>query len=110
MSAQVAYSGGEFSKSSTVRGAKRSSAEWIAEAPSGAAVLPLADFGTVLFGEDSTGITGTCEATMGGKTQPIGSFSTIEEITMENSNNVKEAIPSGLSSDGTSFSVTWAAQ
>ena len=98
MSAQVVYSGGEFSKSSTVRGAKRSSAEWIAAAPSSAS------------GEDSTGITGTCEATMGGTTQPIGSFSTTEEITMENSNNVKEAIPSGLSSDGTSFSVTWAAQ
>src|ERR1700729_2923660 len=87
ISAKVVYNGSEFtatitdettgksfSTSSTVRGAKRSSAEWIAEAPSSRSVLPLADFGTVLFGEDTTGITGTNEATMGGTTGVIGSF------------------------------------
>jgi hypothetical protein len=126
MSASVVYSGSEFTvtiedvttgksynKSSTVRGAQRSSAEWIAEAPCCTArggILPLADFGTVLFGEDSTGITGTNYATDSATSGPIGSFATIEAITMESSSGAKEAIPSGLSSDGTSFSVTWDSQ
>jgi hypothetical protein len=101
--------GQSFTKSKKVPGAARSSAEWIAEAPSSGTILPLADFGTVLFGEDSTAITGTCYATDSSTHGPIGAFSTtIEEITMEK-NSVMEAIPSGLSSDGTSFSVTWAA-
>jgi hypothetical protein len=126
MSAQVVYSGSEFtititnettgksySKSARVRGAKRSSAEWIAEAPcctSSGGILPLADFGTVLFGEDSTGVTGTNEATMGGTTGVIGSFANIFAITMESSTGALEAVPSGLSSDGSSFSVTWDSQ
>lgn len=126
ISAQVVYSGSEFtititdettgksySKSSTVRGAKRSSAEWIAEAPcctSGGGILPLADFGTVLFGEDSTGVTGTNEATMGSTTGVIGSFANIFAITMESSTGALEAVPSALSSDGSSFSVTWDSQ
>lgn len=102
--------GESFSKSAAVRGAQRSSAEWIAEAPcctASGGILPLADFGTALFGEDSTGVIGTCEAKTSTKAGPIGSFPTIEEMTMEKS-SVKEAIPSSLSSDGTSFSVTWA--
>lgn len=121
MSAKVVYSsskftititnettGKSFSKSSTVSGAQRSSAEWIAEAPSsGSGALPLADFTEVLFGDDHTGVTGTCDATDSTKSGAIGVFPTIEEITMEKS-SVKEAIPSKLSSDGTSFSVTWA--
>ena len=123
ISAQVVYSGSEFtititdettgksySKSSTVRGAKRSSAEWIAEAPFGRSVLPLADFGTILFGEDTTGVTGTNEATMGGTTAVIGSFADIFEITMESSKGALEAVPSALSTDGSSFSVTWDSQ
>ncbi|MGA2588777.1 MAG: G1 family glutamic endopeptidase [Bryobacteraceae bacterium] len=123
MSASVVYNGSEFTitiedvttgksytKSSTVRGAKRSSAEWIAEAPcctSGGGILPLADFGTVLFGEDSTGVSGTNFAVDSTTSGPIGAFPSIEEITMETSGKVKEATPSGLSGDGTSFSVTW---
>lgn len=125
MSASVVYSGSEFtvtitdvttgksySKSSKVAGAKRSSAEWIAEAPccaASGAPLPLADFGTVLFGEDSTSVSGTGYATDGATNGPIGSFSTFEQITMERGGGVKKAIPSGLSGDGTSFSVNWAA-
>jgi hypothetical protein len=42
-----------------VSAAARSSAEWIAEASSSGEILPLADFGTALFGKDSTGIAGT---------------------------------------------------
>lgn len=123
MFAKVVYSGSQFtitiedvttgksySKSSTVRGASRSSAEWIAEAPCCTArggILPLADFGTVLFGEDSTGVSSTNYATDGNTNGPIGSFSSIEEITMATSGGAKEAVPSSLSSDGTSFSVKW---
>lgn len=120
MSAKVVYSGSQFTitiedvttgksytKSSTVRNAQRSSAEWIAEAPSSSSVLPLADFGTVLFGEDSTGVSNTNYATDSTTSGPIGTFSSIEEITMETSSGAKEAVPTSLSSDGTSFSVTW---
>jgi hypothetical protein len=123
MSASVTYSGSEFTitiedvttgksytKSSTVSGAKRSSAEWIAEAPcctAGGGILPLADFGTVLFGEDSTGVGGTNYATDSATSGPISAFSSIEEITMDSSKGAKEAVPTGLSGDGTSFSVTW---
>jgi len=123
MSASVVYSGGEFTvtitdvttgksftKSATVSGAKRSSAEWIAEAPcctGSGGILPLADFGTVLFGEDSTGVSGTNFATDSTVSGAIGKFPTIEQITMQTSGGTKEAVPSGLSSDGTSFSVTW---
>jgi len=124
ISAQVVYNGTEFtititdvttgktfSKSATVSSAKRSSAEWIAEAPcctAGGGILPLADFGTVLFGDDSTGVAGTNYATDSATSGPIGSFPTIEEITMVSTTNAPEAIPSGLSADGTSFSIFWA--
>jgi hypothetical protein len=124
MSASVVYNGSEFTitiedvttgksytKSSKVSGASRSSAEWIAEAPcctSRGGILPLADFGTVLFGEDSTGISGTNFATDSSNSGAIGTFpaASIEEITMA-TRSAKEATPSALSSDGTSFSVTW---
>ena len=123
ISASVTYSGSEFTvkltnvstgksftRSSKVSSAKRSSAEWIAEAPSsGSGVLPLSDFGTVFFGEDSTGVTSTNEATISGSTKAIGNFSSssVEQITMETSGGSTEAVPSSLSSDKTSFSVQW---
>jgi hypothetical protein len=72
--------------------------------------LPLADFGTVLFGDDSTGVSGTNYATDSTTSGAIGAFPSIEEITMATSGGTKEAVPSALSSDGTSFSVTWASQ
>lgn len=102
--------GATFTKTKSVSGAKRSSAEWIAEAPSSfSGVLPLADFGTVFFGQDETGVSSTCYATIGSATGPIGSFSSssVESITMETSNGTLEAVPSALSSDKTSFSVQW---
>jgi hypothetical protein len=126
MSAKVTYNGTEFTttitdettgksftKSATVSGAKRASAEWIAEAPcctGRGGILPLADFGTVLFGKDTTGVTGTNEADMGGTIGLIGSFANIFAITMETSASVLEAVPSGLSSDGSSYSVVWDSQ
>lgn len=122
MSAEVQYSGGRFtvtlrnvtttasfSTSARVHSAQRSSAEWIAEAPSSSGgILPLADFGTVSFGADTTGVASTCTATIGGITGAIGSFgSNAQSITMVTSQGAVKATPSSLSTDGTSFSVTW---
>jgi len=103
--------GQSFSTSTKVNSAKRSSAEWIAEAPSGfGGILPLADFGTAVYGADNTGVTGTSEATVSGTTAPIGSFgSNVYQITMVSVSDpsVSKAVPSSLSSDGSSFSDVW---
>jgi len=83
----------------TTSGAQLSSAEWIAEAPSSfSGVLPLADFGTVTFT--------ACSADINGTTGPISDF-TYDPLTMETSTGTKKAVPSALSPDGSSFSVTW---
>ena len=112
--------GNSFSTTGTVNGATRSSAEWIAEAPSSnRGVLPLANFGTVNFGQDYTSVIGTCDATINGVSDPIGLFSSsaIQTITMATETYnfrthsytiVPKAVPTLLSTDGTSFSVTWA--
>jgi hypothetical protein len=93
--------------------AVRSSAEWIAEAPccvSGTTVYPVPNFGTALFGQDSTSITGTNDAT---EASHNGAFNTfpggdVFAITMVNaSTSATEAVPSAPSSDGSSFSVQW---
>ncbi|MBV9400317.1 MAG: hypothetical protein JO062_20225 [Bryobacterales bacterium] len=99
-----------FSVSTHVPNAAASSAEWIAEAPYSGGVLPLANFGTVLFGQDSTAVMETCNATIGGTSGPIGSPSfanDVAEITMVNGSGATKAAPSDLSSDGSSFSVAW---
>lgn len=71
------------------------SAEWIAEAPSSSGgVLPLANFGTVGFS--------SCTA----DGVAISSNPSPDAITMV-SGGVTKAQPSGLSSSGTAFSVTW---
>jgi hypothetical protein len=126
MSASVTYSGSEFTititnettgksytKSSTVRGAKRSSAEWIAEAPcctSGDGILPLSDFGTILFGEDTSGVSGTNYATDSSTSGAISAFgAAVEEINkVGSSSSPQTSTCSALSTDGTSFSCTWA--
>ncbi|MGA9474588.1 MAG: G1 family glutamic endopeptidase [Terriglobales bacterium] len=124
MSASVTYSGSEFtikitnvttgktfSKSSRVSGARRTSAEWIAEAPcctGSGGILPLADFGTVDLGSDYTGVSGTNDATDGAISGPISEFgSSVFSITMVSSGGANEAVPSALSADGTSFDVVW---
>lgn len=127
MSAEVSYLGSQFtvtitdkttgktfSKSSAVKGAARTSAEWIAEAPccsrSGGS-LPLSDFGTVKFGLDYTGIAGTNDATSGTVKGPISAFgAAVEQIVMATSAGVDMAIPSALQTDGTSFTVQWASE
>jgi hypothetical protein len=123
ISAEVKYSGGvftvsltnlstptplTFSTSTKMNNAKRSSAEWIAEAPSAGGVLPLADFGTVTFGVgDSGGPADT--ATIGSSTNPIGLFpaANVFEITMTNSSGVPEATPTGLTNYNDKFSVNY---
>jgi hypothetical protein len=124
MSAEVTYNGSEFtitiknettgrsfSKSAKVSGAQRSSAEWIAEAPCctrRGGILPLADFGTVLLGDDNTGVTNTNDATDSSTSGPISAFgSDVDVITMVSARGATEAVPSALTSDGTSFSVAW---
>jgi hypothetical protein len=125
MSATVSFSGSEFtititnettgksfSKSSRVSGARRSSAEWIAEAPcctNAGGILPLADFGTVDLGDDHTDISSTNDATDSSITGPIGSFgSAVNEAIMVNgTTGANEAVPSALSTDGSSFAVAW---
>ncbi|HUJ51290.1 MAG TPA: G1 family glutamic endopeptidase [Bryobacteraceae bacterium] len=90
---------------------QRSSAEWIAEAPSSSSgILPLADFGTVKLGDDSTGVPMTCWATVGGLgPYPIASFGSnnVWMSTMVTNSDVVKALPSSLSPDGSSFSVAW---
>ena len=124
ISASVTYSGTEFtitltnettgktySKSSKVSGAKRSSAEWIAEAPCctrSGGILPLSDFGTVYFGDDYTGVSSTNDATDSSVSGAIGAFgSNVYESIMVSTSGANEAVPSSLTSDGTSFSVVW---
>lgn len=121
MSAEVKFVSGKFtvtlkdtttgstSSASSKLSAQRTSAEWIAEAPSSfSGVLPLANFGKVGFGLDNTSISNTCDATVGGTTGHLGSFSSAVAITMVNSAGTKnKATPSAISSDKTSFNVTW---
>jgi hypothetical protein len=93
-----------FSISKANPGAKRDSAEWIAEDNS----FRFTNFGTVAFGEDNTGVPQTCDAIIDGVTGVIGAFSKYHAIEMETAKTGRVlAVPSALSSDGTSFSVEW---
>ncbi len=76
-----------------------SSAEWIAEAPSGSSgVYPLAKF--------STWNDANSTVTEGSTAGVISSF-TDDEITMITSSGATEAQPSALNGAGNGFSVTW---
>lgn len=81
--------------------AKRSSAEWIVEAPAdNSGVLPLADFVTANWT--------SCSATIKGKTGAINnSHWNYDQINMEGDNNVVKAVTSNLTNSGTAFSVSW---
>ena len=121
ISAEASYSGGMFTVTLTDErtgrqggqslawpDAQRSTAECVAEDPSSVThvIDPLAEFGTVLFGYDNTGVANTCYATVGAQAGPIGSLPGAFPLSMVN-NGTPEAAPSLLSSDGSSFSVTW---
>ncbi len=101
-------SGQSFSYSQTYRpesAPQISSADWIAEAP---ALLLLPSLGPVYSGQDLTGISPSDSATVNDTSGPIGSFgAAVVEITMVSPDGSTLAQPSGLSHDGTSFSVTW---
>jgi hypothetical protein len=119
--AEVNYTGGSFvvslkdvttgktfSTSKTMT-AQRSSAEWIAEAPSSVTgVLPLADFGTIGYGDSHTGIVHTCIATISGVTGSLTKFSSIHRITMVTiAGTATKALPSALGTYGAGFTVKW---
>ena len=122
MSATVSHSGTQFtlkmtnhtiSKTVSITktfSAGRTSAEFIAEAPSnGVSVLPLADFTSVSLGNDYTSINDTNWATDTAVTGPISDFgAAIQKITMLADDGVtKKAVPSALTTDGSSFKVAW---
>ena len=89
-----------FQVTRTCANAKRSSAEWIVEAPWSGGVLPLADFGTATF----LGAVATSSKTAGPVS--IGSFTNRDRIDMV-SGSVTKAVTSGLTDSGTGFTVTW---
>ncbi|HTV46854.1 MAG TPA: G1 family glutamic endopeptidase [Phycisphaerae bacterium] len=91
--------GKDYSTTQTMSGGKRSSAEWVAEAPSdGYGILPLDNFGSVTFTDAS--------ATLNGVTGSISSFSNYD-IDLEQP--TIDATPSALTDDGTSFTITTSA-
>jgi len=76
-----------------------SSAEWIAEAPTGSSgVEPLTDFGTWTASNAAV--------TEGSTSGSISSF-TDDEITMIDNSGATKALPGALNGAGTGFSVTW---
>jgi hypothetical protein len=99
--------GQSFKISSAVPNAKRTSAEWIAEAPSTATkILPLSLFSSVFFGHYYTSVGQTNYATVNGATGAIGTFAKVAEIVMVHQDGSIKALPSPLSSNGSSFAVT----
>lgn len=89
-----------FTTTQFLKQAKRSSAEWVVEAPAAGGILPLANF-------DKETFTG-CGTTIQGSTGSIVNTSWQKSaITMVNSGGGTKAAPYGLSTDGTSFSVQW---
>jgi hypothetical protein len=83
------------------RSAQRTSAEWIVEAPFFRRILSLANFGTVTFSG--------CSTTIEGVEGSINSNLWHEEaLTMENPvSSTILAQPSGLTGNGTGFTVDW---
>jgi hypothetical protein len=119
--ASVTYAGGQFTLTITnettgktfsttgTQTAKRASAEWIVEAPSSeSGVLPLSDYGTFSFGDDYTDVASTNTASDSTTTGPISDFGkNVKEIIMVSSSDVKESVPTKLTTDGSSFKVSW---
>ena len=90
---------GEYFQRYVVYNSSQLSAEWIVERPTvNGAISTLADFGNVTFSE--------CEATVRGTTGAIGNFSSTQ-LVMYNSKNMQLVSVSPLSSDGSSFTVSY---
>ena len=93
------HSANSFTTTQTCSGCANSSAEWIAEAPSGSAgVYPLSHFST--WTASGATVTGSSGAGV------ISSY-TDDEITMIDSASRVKAQPGALNSSGNGFSVTW---
>ena len=122
MSLSNSTTGGSFDKTFQMSDPDTSSAEWIAEAPStcsgdlsSCTPLPLADFGTAQFsGASATttdGHTGTISdsdwSTVAVTLDPSASQSGFGDTQFASYSASGGATPSQLSSDGSSFSVTW---
>lgn len=100
VSLRDATTGGIFSKSVGSISANRSSAEWIAEAPTGVSgILPLVDFGTVHF----TG----CAATISGVAHTVGGFSNIQLWMVNAAGTGYKASPGSLGTSAAGFAVVW---
>ncbi len=101
--------GAHYTTTGTASGAPRSSAEWIAEAPSYATgIINLSDFGKAYFGDDYTSIAGTNQATDGTTSGVIKKFgANIVTITQVDVFLNVEQKPSSLTKDGSSFGNSW---
>jgi hypothetical protein len=93
-----------FRTSAAVPQAKRASAEWIVES-NGYSGLP--DFDAARFGRDFTRATDTNAAADATTSGPIGAFGKRVQVSILSNNNRDEAVPSFLSFDGSSFTVTY---
>ena len=98
-------SGKHFTQRAGCSTCQRSSAEWIAEAPSAGGVLPLADFGTVHFAASKAGVQGRA----GTITDPAWTYDEITMVSSSNHSKVK-AQPGPLDAPGKAFDVTWMAK
>jgi hypothetical protein len=88
-----------FSTTQSCSGCANSSAEWIAEAPSGSSgVYPLSDF------HSWTEAGATVKE---GSTSGVISSFTDDELTMINSSGAVKALPGSLNGSGNGFGVTW---
>lgn len=115
MSASVAFAGNSsytltlldtsngqsYTTTQLLAGTQRQSAEWVVEAPSSwSGVLPLANFGTAFLSGSGANLNGHSGTISDSSWQN-------DPITMVTTGGIPKAIPSALSSDGSSFSVTW---
>jgi len=93
------HTANSFTTTQSCSGCANSSAEWIAEAPSGSSgPYPLTHFST--WSETSSTVTA-------GSTSGVISTFTDDEITMVDSSGRVEAQPGALNGSGNAFSVTW---
>jgi Peptidase A4 family len=74
----------------------------------GQCCLSLAKFSTASFGARYTQVSASCFATIGSESGPLGSFGEVLKLEMTNVNgNAIRAVPSGLSKNGSSFTISW---
>jgi len=96
--------GKTFSKSAAVPGAPRDSADWVVTKVGG--FSNLMDFGTLSSGDDYTTVIDTDWATDSTVSGPISDFGS-KQVKLNMVTNVTQATTSNLTTDGSSFTVTW---